>query len=342
MVESPILLTGVYRSGTTILSCMLGAHPSINFTYGTVNYLRWFVKKGVPATDYKKIVFETKDRLLRRFDKEINYDKIVQKIESSSKAICHETIYSAIMADFFAYEKKRWGEKTLLEWTSIPNFLEMYPSGKVLHIIRDPRDVVASFKGMTFENGSRYLDAIFACMHSMDTCTHYRQSLQAEHYYDVSYEKLVQNAASELEKICVFLNIPYHEDMLNENLYTDQLGKKFDRKSHTSHNDSNKPIGRWREKLDVIELELIEGFLSNQMKEFGYNNFSGHGKNVQAFLNLICSEQLLKDRLVNFLVTGGGCEEYPSDPTKEENWTVLGERSTGAASFYLKNTSLKD
>ena len=56
MRDDPILLTGVYRSGTTILSCMLGAHPEINFTYGSVNYLRWFVEKAIDPIKYKEIV----------------------------------------------------------------------------------------------------------------------------------------------------------------------------------------------------------------------------------------------------------------------------------------------
>ena len=33
-----------------------------------------------------------------------------------------------------------------MEWTNIPTFLNMYPKGKVLHIIRDPRDNYASLK----------------------------------------------------------------------------------------------------------------------------------------------------------------------------------------------------
>ena len=48
-------------------------------------------------------------------------------------------------------------------------------------------------------------------------------------------------------------------------------------------------------------------------------------------------EELLRERLAKYLQTSEGCEEYPSDPTKEENWTVLGEKDKGASSLYLKN-----
>ena len=145
MREDPILLTGVYRSGTTILSCMLGAHPEINFTYGSVNYLRWFVKKAIDPREYKEIVLDTETRLLKRYKKQISSQSIINSIENSEKEISHGLIYSAIMEDFFKNKEKRWGEKTLLEWTNIPTFLKMYSNSKALHIIRDPRDVVVSY-----------------------------------------------------------------------------------------------------------------------------------------------------------------------------------------------------
>ena len=114
MRKDPILLTGVYRSGTTILSCMLGAHPDINFTYGSVNYLRWFVKKQISPKNYKEIVLDTKDRIFKRYKKEINSDKIIKAIEDSSVKISHALIYSSIMEDFF--ELLRLEEGISTQW----------------------------------------------------------------------------------------------------------------------------------------------------------------------------------------------------------------------------------
>ena len=74
-----------------------------------------------------------------------------------------------------------------------------------------------------------------------------------------------------------------------------------------------------------------------QLEQFNYTNKTSKGIEISNFLSIMTEESLLKSRFLNYLETGQGCEEYPSDPTKEENWTVLGEKNKGAASLYLKN-----
>jgi len=338
MRKDPILLTGVYRSGTTILSCMLDAHPKINFTYGSVNYLRWFVKKNVSPVNYKDIVLETQSRLQKRFKKAIDYEKIVNLIESSKEEISHGLIYSSIMQGFFDFSEKMLGERILLEWTNIPAFLEMYPDGKVLHIIRDPRDVLASYKGMTWESGNRYLDAIFACMDSMDYCIRYKNTLPKSNYYAISYESLVRNPQSELKNICAMLGVEYSEKMMDKSRYKDERGDKFNYSSHSSYSDNKKKrSGRWRDQLSDSDLSFLEGLLHKQLSDFGYDDISGIGEPIKNFLSTIANEDLLKSRLLHYLETGRGCEEFPSDSTKEENWTVLGEKNKNASSLYLRN-----
>jgi hypothetical protein len=338
MRKDPILLTGVYRSGTTILSCMLDAHPEINFTYGSVNYLRWFVKKNVSPVNYKDIVLETQSRLQKRFGKVIDYEKIVNLIESSKEDISHRLIYSSIMQGFFDFSEKMLGERILLEWTNVPAFLEMYPDGKVLHIIRDPRDVLASYKGMTWESGYRYLDAIFACMDSMDHCIQYKKTLPKRKYYAVSYESLVRNPEHELKNICAMLGVEYSEKMMDKSRYKDERGERFNLNSHSSYSDNKKKrSGRWKDQLSGSDLAFLEALLHKQLSDFNYADLSGNGKPINDFLSTIAKEDLLKSRLLHYLETGRGCEEFPSDSTKEENWTVLGEKNKNASSLYIRN-----
>ena len=55
----------------------------------------------------------------------------------------------------------------MLCWTKIPDFLSMFPDGKVIHVIRDTRDVLSSFKRVTYEPGLKYLDAVFCYGHNV-------------------------------------------------------------------------------------------------------------------------------------------------------------------------------
>ena len=310
MNKNPVFITGVYRSGTTILSRMLDAHPDMNIAYDSINYFRWYLKTNTPPKDYKKIVHEVGDRLLNRYNKKIDCIKIINNISKYGKIITHKQIYSSIMDDYMGYEEKRWGEKTVLEWTSIPKFFNMFSGGKALHIIRDPRDVVSSYKNMTFESKDRYFDSIFACMHSMDTAIEYKKKLPKSKYYIVHYEELVKNPKCELIKICKFLEIKYDHEMVNPDKYIDNQGGKLTLETQSSYIDGvdKLPIGRWRDKLDSTEVAFIEGFLFDNMRVFGYKP-SKSSLELNKIIKIIKNESLLIDRVVNYLKGGGGIEE---------------------------------
>ena len=334
----PIFITGAYRSGTTILSRMLDAHPKLNIAYDSVNYFRWFVKTNRPSSDYKDIVYEVGDRVLERYGVSLDCERIITNILKVNDAIEHKHIYASIMNEYMSYSGKRWGEKTVLEWTSIPEFLRMFPEGKALHIVRDPRDVVSSFKNMTFELGDRYLDAVFACMHSMDTANKYMSSLAKEKYYLVSYESLITDPENELKKICEFLGINFDNQMVDPENHIDHQGDKLTLKSHSSYAGSNQlPFGRWKDKLGNVEVAFIEGFLCEQMRSFKYKT-SNSSSAVHEILSIIKNEDLLVSRLENYLRTGKGVEEYPSDPKNPENWTVVSdEKNKGAGHKFIRN-----
>jgi hypothetical protein len=333
----PIFITGTYRSGTTILSRMLDAHPELNIAYDSVNYFRWFIKTDRPSSDYKDIVHEVGDRVLERYGVSLDCKRIIVNILKVNETIEHKHIYSSIMNEYMSYSKKRWGEKTVLEWTSIPKFLNMFPKGKALHIVRDPRDVVSSYKNMTFELGDRYLDAVFACMHSMDTANEYMSSLAKEKYYLVSYESLIIEPENELKKICKFLEINYDDQIMDSENYVDNQGEKLTLKTQSSYADSNKPpLGRWKDKLNNVEVAFIEGFLYDQMRLFKYKT-SDSSSVLYEILSIIKDEDLLVSRLEKYLRNGKGVEEYPSDPKNPENWTVIGKNNAGAGSRFVRN-----
>ncbi len=326
MREDPIFITGCYRSGTTFLSRILDAHPDLNISYDTVSYFRFIIKKNMDPQNYEPILDEIGQRLKNRYNMNISKEEIVKKIEQF-RPLTHKILYSAVMEVFFKTDQKRWGEKTLLEWSNLPFFLSMYPQGQVIHIIRDPRDVVASYKHMTIETGDKYLDAIFATMHSMDSAIIYKRKLPSDRYYLLKYEDLIMNPEKKVEEICKFLNIRFTLEMLNPNNYKDQFGKSFDGKRHSSFVKEDQlldkivPIDRWKKKLNKFEISFTEGFLFGQMQYFNYT-FSDYFQDNLFYQLLISIEKtsLLKERIIHFLNTGEGIESYPSDPTLPQNW----------------------
>ena len=56
VTDNPVFLTGVYRSGTTLLTSVLAAHDDLDMGHPGVQYFRYILKKDKLAKDYKEIV----------------------------------------------------------------------------------------------------------------------------------------------------------------------------------------------------------------------------------------------------------------------------------------------
>ena len=275
-LNSPVFITGVYRSGTTILTGILGAHEELDISHPSVQYFRYILKKGISPDDYKEIIHSISERVDLRYGIKLNIERILNDIdkEMSIEGISHKIIYDSIMRSLYLNSGKRWGEKSLLEWTNIPTFLEMFPSGKTIHIIRDPRDVLASYKNMTYETGDKYLDAVFNCLDSMRHAQKYTSSLSQEEYCLVYFEDLINHRIREVERICSFLEIGFDKSLYKEDKIKEGVGEGSVHLTTASHSSFPEDIGdsfkRWDTKLSKNEIFFTESILSKMLTEFGY------------------------------------------------------------------------
>ncbi|MBU47048.1 MAG: hypothetical protein CMD28_06415 [Flavobacteriales bacterium] len=347
-LNSPVFITGVYRSGTTILTGILGAHEELDISHPSVQYFRYILKKGISPDDYKEIIHSISERVDLRYGIKLNIERILKDIdkEMSIEGISHKIIYDSIMRSLYLNSGKRWGEKSLLEWTNIPTFLEMFPSGKTIHIIRDPRDVLASYKNMTYETGDKYLDAVFNCLDSMRHAQKYTSSLSQEEYCLVYFEDLINHRIREVERICSFLEIGFDKSLYKEDKIKEGVGEGSVHLTTASHSSFPEDIGdsfkRWDTKLSKNEIFFTESILSKMMTEFGYELSESYEDNhLEWLLEIMSENELINERFINFLMTGKGAEGFPSDPTDPENWssstTGQGkELGKGAANAYKK------
>lgn len=328
MCESPIFLTGVYRSGTTLPAQILNNHSQLRITYDTLQFFRFYLGRFDPIKNrYTEIVNDAAWRLDKRYLIKVPKKLILSRLDEMTE-VKYKDVYTAIMVETFCAGNRdlRWGEKSVLEWTNIPTFLTMYPEGKALHIIRDPRDVLASYREVTIEPRYRYLDAVFACLHSMNWAATTGAALPNDSYLVLKHEDFVTKPEQTTRQICRFLDIEFEPDMLDTSQFRNYEGKRWEGNSafgDVSNQISSRSINRWHSKLQDFELIFVESIIGEDLlKHFGYqaSGIKVNAANLQKLWEYVQATPLLQNRLQHWLSTGEGVESYPSDPTDPANW----------------------
>ena len=149
-MDEPIFVVGVPRSGTTLLRMMLNSHsriaiaPETHFfrlfwanrhKYGDLNKDNNFQKLWNDLTKCKYFG----DLKLK------NVQKIYEDLFNGKRS--YKAIFTKLIKEYAKqHNKTRWGEKTPGHLEYIKTILSFYPHAKMIHIIRDPRDVALSLK----------------------------------------------------------------------------------------------------------------------------------------------------------------------------------------------------
>jgi hypothetical protein len=321
-----ILLTTPMRSGSTLLSRMLSAHPDVDMSYDSVNFFRFCHGKYDPIDqpgNAARLVKDMAHRLLNRFGLKLDVEKCLQEIERGG--VTYGSAYSAILRTLFPdVRKKILGDKESMAWTRIPAFLEMSPRGQAVIIVRDPRDVVNSFRKTTIAPGNDYLIALFDVVDAVNHAVRY-VARDPKRVHMVRFERLKLEPVTELGDLCRFLGIDLQPQMTSIETFTDHSGKKWNAAESLSfpeETDPLAPVGRWRKQIAPEDLFLCEWIAGQQIRTLGLAP-SGRTFSQSDFdlaLAKVTSTPLLREAFKRWCETGEGSERFPLDPTNPKNW----------------------
>ena len=325
--NEPLFITGSWRSGTTLISRVFNNHQNMQVTYDTVHFMRFIYNqyKNINLNSSKeKLIDDLNKRLKKRFNYKINKNKFLL---NNQRSFTYEILYNSIMNEFLKInsEDKNWGEKTNLAWRQIPDFFKMFPNGRVIHLVRDPRAILSSWKKFTNAKKSDYLDSISNSFDSMKYSIKYLKKYNKKKYSLIAYEELVSDPVLTIKKICKKLEINYDPNMLNSSKYTDNRGKKWlSNSSYKSKTNkiTSRNINKWKKNLNDWEILLTDISCSQFYKNFNYIKssivYSKIIKN-EILKNLKYSE-LSTEGILNILLFNEGFQRYPNDPTNSKNW----------------------
>jgi protein-tyrosine sulfotransferase len=258
--QSPVIVGGCQRSGTTLLRVMLDSHSRI--ACGP--------ESSLLAGSYLPEV------LARKFD--IALPEIVAL---RRQAHDHAEFIELFFAKYLTLRgKERWSEKTPRNVRYVEYLWKHFPQAKFIHVIRDGRDVVCSLRthprhrlvnGERVPTGIRRSLAPCINVWLRDTAAGIRWRGHTQ-YHEVRYEDLLTQSEQTLRRICDFIGEKFEAGMLE---YHRNGGASRDPNKFISNVAATQPlsdhaVARWRRDLTGDELALVEKMTRDRMRELGY------------------------------------------------------------------------
>jgi len=266
MSKQAFFIVGVQRSGTTMLSHMLGKHPDIimeprsiafrmitcfnnqyellpfNLQHDRKEFQKWLIKN------------DDKGRLAQLLD--------FENIEEYTNI--RDLISLSINKKIKENEKKLWGDKSPNLQHFINDLHLLIPDAKIIHIVRDGRANAYSMSTRSHKNlelsAQEWMKGNIYGLVNQDI-------YGKQQYKIIRYENLLQQTVETLESICDFLEIPFSPKVLD--LSTDN--GLSEEKQYVKTNIDQSKIDTWKTALSTKEILKIERIQGNLLKQLGYS-----------------------------------------------------------------------
>ena len=274
--DGPVIVLGCPRSGTTLLQVMLHSHHRLAIAPETKFLLRAY-RRRLRFGDLRD---PANRRALGEF---IVRAKFFERLGLDPQAAIREvvaappTFGSAVGAVLRAYaerfDRPRWGEKRPGYNRHIDMVMRLFPDAHLVHVVRDPRDCVASLKRVPWwRHGVPH--SVSAWAQSVD---YVEDAARRWPVTRVHYERLVADPERELRALCAALGEEYDPAMAVPERLAPEVVPERPWHGRAQGAPSAEPVGRWRRQLEPWEAALCETVLATRMRKLGYE-LTGAGR----------------------------------------------------------------
>lgn len=237
-----VFVFGALRSGTTLFRLMLEAHEQIS-NPGEADFL----------FDY--IAPDPSHPTGWRYDVEaLRAERIFQ---GKALNISDGRDGLDLLADFTEQLAARSdGVLTLNVHRHIDRIASIYPKARIIHLLRDPRDVARSSIGMGWAGTLYYgVDHWIGTEGAWDRVA---AGLDPTQVFELKYETLFQDVEGTLQQVCDFLGVPYNVQMLDYH------------KTSTYGPPDASLVEQWRHQSSHRDIGLVEAKAKRLMRARGY------------------------------------------------------------------------
>ena len=268
----PLFVIGAQRSGTTMLRLMLNRHPDVVVPFES-GFITEFIPRQAefgdladPANAARLLSAIAAHPLVKKGDLIQDPKAILARPISDYASLC-DAIFS-VYAE--GQGKRRWGDKTPSYVTEIDQLCRLFPGCKILHIVRDGRDVALS--NLRVGWGIHNLPRAAHDWRWKTLLAHKMGALLGPNYFELRYEELVTAPEQHLRRICEFLDLQYDPRMLS---YHETATNEMPQASLDWHRNSVRApdsslIYAWKKDMPKADRIIFEQIASDALETFGY------------------------------------------------------------------------
>jgi len=276
--DRPIFVGGCPRSGTTLLTAMLHAHPELAMPPET----RFVVESYQRRVQFGNLRDEANRREVgewivgtkktRFADLQLDPKRTAALVAAAPPTI--GSLSGAVLREFAVRNgKQRWGDKRPKHVQHLGLIFRLFPDAQFIHLIRDARGCTASLKKLGWW-GYEAPDAVALWRRAVESGIRARKLLRPDQYLELRYEDLVADPVGQLQRVCAFLGTPFSPLMLQHHEADEKLiDKPYHERVYRPVDTAS--LQTWQDALEPAELALVEKKVGHLLDEFGYPRLEG-------------------------------------------------------------------
>lgn len=213
---SVAFIVGSPRSGTTWLQRLLAEHPAV-YTGQESHLFDWFIGPMLRKWHRTIAMFDGHDPS-RRDGIGLGAYLNTEEFRDLLRPLIHRTIEASGVGIGEVFLEKTPGHSLFL-----PEIVEMLPESRLIHLVRDPRDVVASLLRASKSWGKTWApssakEAAQEWSRHVSAVQRAKKKLGKKRFFEIRYEDLHRAPAEGLSRLVGFLGLEWTRSAIDESV----------------------------------------------------------------------------------------------------------------------------